>query len=156
TLTMTVSSNVDAELTGPGIGTIDSDNITRHLDPGSYQVDITISPGFIGPIPLFRNEDYDIQLGFQYDDGHDNTLATTRNLGTLSGTRSVSDSLASQASDDFSKFTAPAGAFTLAATVAGLTGNATLDLIRDFGADGHIDSGDVLKSVRVGQGDPDG
>jgi hypothetical protein len=72
-----------------------------------------------------------------------NLLPTETNIGTLSSTRTFSDSVNSTDTSDIYRFTVnQSGIFT--ANLAGLTGDADVRLIQDRNNNGQIDQGEVL------------
>lgn len=74
-----------------------------------------------------------------------NTLSTARNLGTIAGAFSLSESLTTSDKDDFYKFTV-GSAMNTTINLSGLSANADLQFIADANGNGVADPGEVLAS----------
>ena len=76
-----------------------------------------------------------------------NQLSQARDLGVLSGTQTIADSVSNARPDDLYRFTLPANSdFKL--TVSGLTTDVDVALIKDINGDNSIDFTDIIASAQ--------
>ncbi len=76
-----------------------------------------------------------------------NQLSQARDLGVLSGTQTIADSVSNAKPDDLYRFTLPANSdFKL--TVSGLTADVDVALIKDINGDNSIDFTDIIANAQ--------
>ena len=131
------------------------ESITRTLNAGTY---------YIRVFPYSGDTNYNLSLSATPipivippggGDGAPNTLATARNVGTLSTTQTFNDFVGSTDTNDYYKFTvAQSGNFTLA--LSGLTADADVELLNSTGgliqraAAGGLSSETISRLLNVG------
>jgi Calpain family cysteine protease/Bacterial pre-peptidase C-terminal domain len=125
-------------------------NLPTSVMPGLQEMPLSNSaasaPGGIGDIvDLTRIAVIDspiIASPFLFDPGE--TLATARNLGSLSSTLSINGSVGATDTIDFYRLSLTSGHLNVALT--GLSADADIRVIRDVNSNGTIDYGEILAS----------